>query len=50
MWDGYVGFNQYGSPVGLWIKPANESEWLPFQKGFDLTLKVVDVMLGPFNL
>ncbi|WP_292533731.1 hypothetical protein [Methylocystis sp.] len=50
VWNGYVGFNHYGSPIGLWIESAHEPEGFPFHEGFDLTLKIVDVMLGPFNL
>jgi hypothetical protein len=50
LWDGDIGFDSDGNLVCLRVEMPQELEWPFVHERVDLTPKIIDVMLGPFNL
>ena len=50
IWDGFIAYDFEGSLCSLWVNANNDFERAARQKGVDLPVQIIDVVLGPFNL
>jgi hypothetical protein len=48
-WDGYVGFSSHHGCSGLWLNDSDKLKRFLGQKGINLPVHIIDVMLGPLE-